>query len=114
MMQDPVGTVIVRVRTSDDANHREILTVRAGDCVEDTQPSDCERHDARADASSPSVTVGCVPCIELIAAADQVERWLSYEVVEQREVEVAGNGKHVADADLHQPPGNVAAERRLG
>lgn len=35
-------------------------------------------------------------------------------MVEQRQVEVAGDGEDVADADLHEAAGEVAAERSLG
>lgn len=113
-MEDPISTVIIRVRASDNTNHRKILAVRAGDRIENTQPSDSESHDAGADASSTSISIGGVPCIELIAAADQVKPGLGYKMVEQRQVEVAGNWEHVLDADLHEPPRQVATERRIG
>lgn len=114
MVEDPIRPVVVGVGPADDADNRKVLAVRAGDGVDDAQTADGEGHDARADAPGPSVPVGGVPGVELVAAADVSEPGLGYEVVEESEVEVAGNGEDVADADLHEAPRDVAAEGGVG
>ena len=109
-MEDPTGAVVVGVGPTDDANQRQVLAVRSGDGVEHAEAADGERHHARADSPGARVAVGGVPGVELVAAPDQVQRRLRDEVVQQRQVEVPGNGEHVGDADFHQPAGQVAAQ----
>ena len=113
MMKNPIGTVIVRIRTSTDAYNREILTVRAGNCVDHTEASEGEGDDAGTDAALARVSVGGVAGVELVAAADVVEAGLGDEVVEEREVEVSGDGEDVGDADLDEAARQVAAEGAL-
>lgn len=100
MMKDPAGSIVVGVRPTNDANEGQVLTVSSSNSVEHAESTDGERHDAGADAACSSVAVSGVPSVELVAAADEVELRFSDEVVEQREVEVAGDGEHVGDADL--------------
>lgn len=73
MVEDSVGSVIVGVGTTDDANERQVLTVRAGDRIQNAESADGERDDARADAAGPRVAVGGVPGIKLVTAADVVQ-----------------------------------------
>jgi len=110
VVQDAVGAVVVGVGTAHDADHGEVLAVRAGDGVEHAEPADGERDGAGADATGAGVPVGGVPGVELVAAADEAQPRLGDEVVEQGEVEVAGDGEHVGGADLHEPPRQVPAE----
>jgi len=111
MMQDPVGSIIIRIRASDYTNDWEILTVRAGDGVDYTQATDGEGDDTGADATSTGVAVGCVAGVKLVAAADVVELGLGDQVVQESEVEVAGDTEDVAHADLDKPVSYVASER---
>lgn len=60
-MKDPVGAEIVGVRTSDDADDREVLAVGAGDRVQNAESTDGEGHNAGTDSTRSSVTVGGVP-----------------------------------------------------
>lgn len=84
MVEDPIGAVVVGIGSSDDAYHRKIFAVRAGDGVEDAESADSEGHDARADTLGAGVAVGGVAGVELVATADEVELRLGYEVVEER------------------------------
>ncbi len=99
-MEDPVSTIIIGVRTSNDTYHREILTVGTSDGVEDDQTTHSKRHDASSDATGPSITVGSVSGVKLVATADEFKTRLSNEVVGEGKVKVTGNGENVADADL--------------
>lgn len=113
-MQNPIGAIIVCVRPSDDADHGEVLTVRAGDGVEDAEAADGEGDNARADTASTCVAIGGIAGVELVAAADVGEARLGDEVVKEGEVEVAGDGEDVLDADLDEATGQVAAEGGVG
>lgn len=114
VMQDPVGAEVVRVGSTDDADHRKVLTVRAGDCVDHTQAAHCERHHASADAPAPCVAVGGVAGIEFVATSDVGEFGLRNEVVEEGEVKVTGDGENVCDPNLDEAAREVAAEGGLG
>ncbi|KAJ1416241.1 hypothetical protein SESBI_17416 [Sesbania bispinosa] len=103
-MEDPIGTEVVGVGSTNDANHRQVLTVRSGDGVDHAQSTDGERHDASSNAAAPRVTVGGVPGVELVAATNDLKLRLGDEVVQQREVEVAGNRENIGDANLDEPP----------
>lgn len=72
MVENPVSSIVVGVGTADDAYQREVFTVRAGDGVEDAKSSDSESDDAGSNTASPSIAVGGVSGVELVAAADQV------------------------------------------
>ena len=72
-----------------------------------------ERDDARTNASRTCVAVGSIAGVELVTAADDVERGLSDEVIQQREVEVAGNGEDVGNIDFDEAAREVATERRV-
>lgn len=114
MMQNPIRPIVVGIRPSDDTDHRQVLTVRSGDRVEEAQPTHGERHHARSDATRPSIPVGRVPCIELVAAADVIKPRLGYKVVEESEVKVSRHRENILHADLHQPPRHMAAEGGVG
>lgn len=113
-MEDPVGPVVVRVGAANNAYQREVLAVGTGNGIEDTETSDGESDGAGTDAAGPSVTIGSVSGIELVAAADEVEPGLVNEMVEEREVEVPGDGEDVTHPYLHQTASEVTAERGLG
>jgi hypothetical protein len=110
MMKNSVSTVVIRIRSTDYTNQRQILTVRSSNGVENTKSADGERDSARTNAARPSVSVSGVSGVELVAAADEVEARLSEEVVKQSEVEVAGNGEDVRHSDLDETPSQVTAE----
>lgn len=114
MMEDPVSAEVVRVGPTNDTYQRQVLTIRAGDRVDHAQPPNGERDNTRAYATAPRVPIGGIPGVEFVAAPDHVELRLRYEVVEKRKVEVAGNGEHVGDPDLYQPPCKVAAKCCVG
>lgn len=111
MVEDPTRTVVVGVGSANDADQRQVLAVRSGDRVEHAEPANGERDNARADSSSTRIAIGSVPGVELVAAADDVERGLSDEVVKQREVEVPGNGENVGDTDFNEAASEVATKR---
>lgn len=113
VVKNSVCPVVIGVGTTDYANERQVLAVRAGDRVEDAEAADGEGHDARADAAGAGVAVSGVPGVELVAAADVVEARLGDEVVEECQVEVAGDGEHVRHADLDEPACQVAAQGGL-
>lgn len=114
VMEDPVGAVVVGIRSTDDADHGEVLAASTGDGVQDAEATHRERDDARAHAFGTSVAVGSVASVELVTAADDVELRLGDEVVEKGQIEVAGDGEDVPNADLHQPMSKVAAKSAVG
>lgn len=111
VVEDPVCPVIVGIGTADYTNHRQILTVRAGNSIDHAQSTNRERNRTGANSSRPSIAIGGVPGVELVATADQVELWLSDQVVQESQVEVAGDGEDVLDADLHKPPSQMTTQR---
>lgn len=113
MVKDPVCSIVVRVRSTNDANERQILTVSSGDSVDYAETTNGKGNNASSDATGAGIAVGGVAGVELVAATNKVELRLGDEVVEQSQIEVAGNREHVGDADLHQPPCKVAAERGI-
>lgn len=82
MMKDPVGSVIIGVWATNDANQRQIFTVSTGDSVKHAKPTNGEGHDTGADPTRASVPIGSVSGIQLVTATDQVEPGLGYQVVE--------------------------------
>lgn len=114
MVKNSVGSVIIGVGPSNNTNHRQILTVRSGNRVQYTEPTDRESNRARADATRARVAVSGVSSVELVAAANVGESGLGDEVVEQGQVEVTGNGEDVGDADLDESAGQVAAQSGVG
>lgn len=112
-MEDPIGAEVVTVGTTNDANERQILTISTGNGVDGAKATDAESDDASSDAARSSIAIGGVAGVELVATADDVEPRLGNEIVEEREVEVAGNGEDVGDANLHEAASQVAAERGL-
>lgn len=71
VMQNPVGAVIVRVGPTDDANQRQVLTIRTGDGIQHAEPTDGEGDSTGADATTPSVAICSVPSVEFVTTADQ-------------------------------------------
>lgn len=89
MMEDPISPVVIGIRPADYTNHRQILTVRAGNSIDHAQSTNGERDGAGANSSGPGIAVGGVPSVELIAATDQVEPGLVDQVVQEGQVEVS-------------------------
>lgn len=114
VMEDPVGAVVIGIGPPDDADHGEVLAVGAGDGIEDAEPANSEGDNAGTDAAGAGIAVGGIASIELIAAANIGEAGLGDEVVEESEVEVAGDGEDVVDPDLDEAAGQVAAEGGIG
>lgn len=112
-MEDPIGPVIIGVGPTDYTNDRQVLAAGTGNSVQDAEPAHSESDDTRAHAPGASVAVGGVPGVELVAAADEVEPGLGEQVVQEGQVEVAGDGEDVVDADLDKPPSQVAAESAI-
>ena len=75
MVDYSIRPVIVRIRTPNNTNHRNIFRVSPGDGVDDAESADGERHDARADANAAGSgeTVCGIAGVELVAAADVAE-----------------------------------------
>lgn len=109
-MEDPVGSVVIGVRTTNDAYYWKVLAVGTGYGVEHAQAADGEGDGAGPDSTGPGVAVSSVAGVELVAAADEVEARLGQEVVEECEVKVAGNGEDVIDADLDETASEVASK----
>ncbi|RDY08913.1 hypothetical protein CR513_06800, partial [Mucuna pruriens] len=112
-MEYPIGAVVVRVGSSHHANHRQVLAVSSGDGVQDAESAHGEGDHARPHALRTRVAVGGVAGVELVAATHEVELRLGDEVVQERQVEVAGDGEDVPHADLHEPPSQVATQRAI-
>lgn len=113
VMEDPVSAKVITVRTTDNTNEGQILTVSTSNSIKNTEAADGEGNDTRADATGPSVAIGGVAGVELVAAADDVEPGLGDQMVEQGEVEVAGNREDVGDANLNEPASQVATQGGL-
>ena len=91
MMEDPISSVVIGIRPADYTNHRQILTVRAGNSIDHAQATNGERDDAGANSSGPGIAIGGVPSVELVAATDQVELRLGDQMVQEAQVEVSGD-----------------------
>ena len=110
-MEDPVRPVIIGIRTAHYTNHRQVLTVSSSNGVQNAKPTNREGDHTRSDPFGTSVAIGCVASVELVAAADQVELRLGYQMVQKGQVEVARNREDIPDANLNKPPSQVAAQR---
>lgn len=113
VMQDSVGAIIIGIRATDNADDGKILAVGSCDGVEDAEPAHGEGDDAGSDAVRAGVAIGGVPCVELVAASYIGEAGLGDQMVKKREIEVPRDGEDVADADLDEAAGEVAAEGGL-
>ena len=85
---------------SADANDRDVLAVGAGDTIDRAQGADAVRHQQRADAIQPRIAVRRVGGVQFVACADPFQRAGVLELLQQREVVVAGNAKQVPDPGL--------------
>lgn len=72
MMQDPVGTEVVRIRAPNNAYNREILTVGSGNTVDNTEPSNGESNHNCTHTLPSGVTIGSISSVDLIAAPNVV------------------------------------------
>lgn len=113
-MEDSVGSVVIGVRTTNNAYYWKVLAVGTGYGVEDAQAADGEGDNARPDSAGPGVAVSRVAGVEFVAAAYEIEARFSQEVVEECEVKVAGNGEDVIDADLDETASEMASEGGVG
>lgn len=113
-MEDPVGTVVIGIGPADYTNHRQVLTVRAGNSIDHAQPANRERDDAGANSPGPGIAVGGVPGVELVAATDRVELGLGDQVVQEGQVEIAGDGEDVRHSDLDEAPSEVTTQSADG
>lgn len=113
MVEDAIGPVIIGVGPTDYTNDRQVLAAGTGNSVQDAEPAHSESDNTGAHAPGARVAVGGVPGVELVAAADEVEPRLGDQVVQEGQVEVAGDGEDVVDTDLDKPPSQVAAERAV-
>ena len=102
VMKNPVSTVVVGVRTSDDTYQRQILAVSSRNSVYDAESSYGESDNTSANTAWSSVAICRVASVKLVAAANEIETRLGYEMVKQREIEVAGNWEDIVDADLDE------------
>lgn len=100
VMEDPVGSVVIGVRTANDAYYWKVLAVGTGYGVEYAQAADGEGDNAGPDSAAPGVAVSRVAGVEFVAAAYEIEARFSQEVVEECEVNLARNGEDVIDTDL--------------
>src|SRR5262249_25275593 len=85
---------------SADADNRDVLAVGAGDTVDRTQGANAVRHKQRAQAVQPGIAVRRIGRVELTACADPLQRPGVLELLQKREVVVAGNAEQVPDAGL--------------
>jgi hypothetical protein len=100
MMKDSVSTIVIGIRSSNYTDHRQIFTVSSGDGVKDTESTNGESNHTRANAFSTCVTVGSITGVKFVTAADEVKLRLSDQVIKKSQIEVAGNGEDITDADL--------------
>lgn len=82
VVQDPVRPVVIGIRPSHDTDHRQVLTVSPCDGVEHAETPNRERHHARAHTPSSRVPISRIAGVQLVAAADQVQLRLGYQVVQ--------------------------------
>lgn len=114
MVKNSVCPKIVGIWPSNNTDNGKVLTVSPSNGVENAEAAHSERDNACTDPTCPGVAIGSIPSVEFIAASDVVETGLGNEVVEESKVEVTGHREHVADTDLDEPVGEVAAERGIG
>jgi hypothetical protein len=114
MMQNAVGPIVVRIRAPDDTDDGQILSVSPHYRIDDAEPPNCERDDAGPHAPGSRVPIGRVAGVELVAAADEIEARLRQQMVQQGQIEVPRNRENIADANLNEPPRQVAAQRGGG
>jgi hypothetical protein len=113
VMQNPVRAVIVRVGSTYDANQWKVLTICTGNGIQHTEPTDGEGDSTGADTATPGIAICSIPGVQFIATANQAQPGLSNQVVEQGEIEVAGNSEDILDPHLDQSARKVASEGRV-
>ena len=100
----------VAVDPADDDEHGQVLGVGAGHGVHDAEAADAVGHDEGRDPVGARIAVGRVARVQLVAAPDHLEAGVGQELVEQHQVEVAGDDEVVPDPGLLQPGRQVAAD----
>ena len=110
VMQDVVGAGVVGVVAGRHEDHRQPFGVRAGDAVERGERSDVHGGDDRAAAVDPSIGLGGIRGVELVAAADLLHVLVREQLVQQDQVVVAWDHEVVLDADLLKPLGEIVTD----
>lgn len=114
VMQDPVGAVVVRIRPTDNADDRQILTVGSSDTVDNTETSDGESDHNCTDAFPSGVPIGSISCVDLVAATNIIDARLIQEVIEQDEVEVSRHSEDIVASDFDKPASEMPAQASSG
>lgn len=109
VVKNSVGAIIICVRPSNNTNDRKVLTVSSSNGIENTKPTHCESDNTSPNPTSPGIAIGSIPSIELIAAANVREPWLSNEMVKKGKVKITGHREHILNTNLHEAAGQVAA-----
>ena len=81
----------VAVDPADDDEHGQVLGVGTGHGVEGAEAADAVAHDEGRDPVGARIAVGRVAGVQLVAAPDHLEAGVGQELVEQDQVEVAGD-----------------------
>lgn len=73
VMKNPVCSIIIRIWSPHNADHRKVLTVSSSYGIDHTQTSHGEGHSTCTHSMSSCVSVSCVTGIEFIATSDQLQ-----------------------------------------
>lgn len=83
VVKNSIGAIIISIGSSNNTNHREILTISPSNGVEHTKPTHSKRDHTSPNATRPGIPVSGVASIELIAAPNVGEPGLGNEVIEK-------------------------------
>lgn len=114
VMKNSINSKIVGIRTPNNAYDGKVLTVSPSNGVQYAKATHSEGHNTSSNTTRPGIPIGGIPSIELVAAPNVGEPWFSNQVIEKREIEVAGNGEHIFNADLDKAASDEAAESGIG
>ena len=91
---------IVGVGCAGHQDDRQVFGVGAGDRVDGGKSADAEGDDGRGRTAGAGVSFGAVAAVQFIAAIDLLQLLVRQQLVEQNQVEVAGDRKMVLQTNL--------------
>src|SRR5208282_5011087 len=103
-----IGANVIRVGTSRNEDHGEVLGICSTQSVECRESPDTKCHHACRCSVGASITFRRKGAVELVAGIYLLQVFIEKKLIQQGEVVIAGHGKVVLESDLHQSGCQVA------
>lgn len=109
-MNNVLRTIVVGIRSSDDAYHRKILAVSTGNGVQNAEATDVEGNHTGSHTFVSGVAISTIASVELVAAPYEVKLRFTYQIIEKGKVEVSRDGENILHTNFNQTPRKVVAK----